>query len=836
MEVAPEERPLPKQENRSPVIQGRIQFAILLISAVGIAYQVVLMRVFSIAQWHHFAYMIISIAMLGFGASGTVLALLRSRVRGHEPRLLAAASLLLAVTVVACYALSQRVPFETFELVSQPRQLARLLALYVILAAPFFLCSTCITLGFFLMPRRIGRLYFYNMLGSGLGAAGVVGLLYIAHPSALVYALALAAALAHLVLLGPQRRCISSGAVVLAFVGLAAFRPLEAPRVSMYKGLSYALQAPDAEIVAERYSPMSVLTALRSDQIRETPGQISNYPMSQLGELPAQIGLYFDAGAVSPVSHFADGDLDRFAYLDYVTSALAYRLVERPRALVIGAGGGTDVLGALSHGADHVTAVEVDPSVVAVMRNEFREFSGGLYERPDVRPVLAEGRGFLRASKERFDLIQLPLFGSFNAASAGIHALNESYLYTVDAFILYLERLTERGVLAINCWLKTPARDAIKLFATAAQACERLGVTDPSRHLAFIRSWNNATIVVTRAPMTPAQVAAVRAFCVERGLDLCYGPGVEQHDANRYTVLESPVYFDAAQAILSADRDAFYRRYPFHVRPATDDCPYFFRYFKWAALPRLLRSMGTQWVPFVEWGYLTLLATLLQAIVVSTVLILLPLALGGMKNPKSKTQNPKSPLWLTLYFAALGAAYLSLEMAFIQRFMLFLAYPVYAVAVVLTAFLLFSGLGSLCSDRLPGSPARRVAAAVAGIALSGGMLLAGLGPIFDAGAAWPDIVRIAVGLMLLAPLAFCMGIPFPTGFQLVSDRAERLVPWAWGINGCASVVGATFATFTAVHLGFRVVVLLALGTYGIAALAIIPLWKGLPTPEPTKGT
>ena len=831
MEAAPGQQPFSEQEDRSPVIQNRLPLAILLISAVGIAYQVVLMRVFSIAQWHHFAYMIISIAMLGFGASGTVLALLRARVRGHEPGLLAAASLLLAVSVVACYALSQRVPFETFELVSQPRQLGCLLALYVILAAPFFLCSTCITLGFFLMPRRIGRLYFYNMFGSGLGAAGVVGLLYIAHPSALVYALALAAALAHLLLVVAPRRWLWGGAVVLAFAGLAAFRPFESPRISMYKGLSYALQLPDAEVVAERYSPMSVLTAVRSDQIRETPGQISNYPMSELGVLPAQIGLYFDAGAVSPVSDFADGDLGRFAYLDYVTSALAYRLVERPRALVIGAGGGTDVLGALCHGATHVTAVEVDPSVVAVMRNEFRDFSGGLYDRPDVTPVLAEGRGFVRASKDRFDLIQLPLFGSFNAAAAGVYALNESYLYTVDAFELYLRRLTEHGVLAINCWLKTPARDAIKLFATAAEACERLGVAHPSQHLAFIRSWNNATIVVSRAPMTPAQVAAVRGFCAERGLDLCYGPGIAPHEANRYTVLEQPVYFDAAQAILSADRDGFYRQYPFHVRPATDDRPYFFRYFKWAALPRLLRAMGTQWVPFVEWGYITLVATLVQAIVVSIALILLPLALGRSSNPKSKIQNPKSPLWVFVYFAALGAAYMFLEMAFIQRFMLFLAYPVYAVAVVLTAFLVFSGLGSLCSTRLPGTPVLRVGGAVAGVAAAAGLLLAGLGAIFDAGAAWPDTLRIAVSLVLLAPLAFCMGIPFPTGFQLVSDRAERLVPWAWGINGCASVVGATLATFTAVHLGFRVVVLLALATYGIAALAMVPLWKGLPSAE-----
>jgi len=824
---APSTPDAPSQNPKSKI--QNLEWAVLLISAVGIAYQVALMRVFSIAQWHHFAYMIISIAMLGFGASGTVLCLLRSRLRGREAACLHMTALVLCFSLIGCYALSQQVPFETFQLVSQPRQLVYLLALYAILAVPLFLVSTCVTLGFFLAPKQIGRLYFFNMFGSGLGAAGVVGLLYVAHPSALPYVLAVPAALAHLMLVR-GRRCgrVRGYGLFVFLILVTALGGIAPVRISEYKGLSYALNLPGAAIVADSCSPLSVVTAVKSDQIRETPGQISNYPMSELGSLPAQIGLYFDAGAVSPVSDFHDGALERFTYLDYVTSALAYRLVERPRVLVIGAGGGADVLSALQHGAEHVTAVEVDPGVVAMMQETLRDFSGRLYLRPDVTAILAEGRGYLQSHDESFDVIQLPLFGSFTAAAAGVYALNESYLYTVEAFALYLNRLSEEGVLAINCWLKTPPRDAIKLFATAAEACARAGVVEPARHLAFIRSWNNATLLVARSPFTDGQVQAVRAFCSARGLDVCYYPGVKEEETNQYTILDKPIYFDAARAILAPanpESRAFYDDYLFYVRPATDDRPYFFRFFKWGALPRLLRSMGTEWVPFVEWGYLTLVATILQAIVASVVLILLPSCLRAIRNPKSKIQNPKSPAWVLLYFAGLGVAYIFLEMAFIQKFMLFLAYPVYAVAVVLTAFLVFSGLGSLFAGNLQGRPVRGVAWAVAGIAVIASIHLVFMHAAFEAWAAWGDWAKVLASVALLAPMAFCMGIPFPTGLQHVSDHLDALVPWAWGINGCASVVGATLATFTAVHIGFRGAVIIALTAYVVAVMSLRRLCK-----------
>ncbi|MCL4691429.1 MAG: SAM-dependent methyltransferase [Candidatus Hydrogenedentes bacterium] len=790
---------------------------ILIISAVGIAYQIVLMRVFTIGQWHHFAYMVISIAMLGFGLSGTLLALAKSRLRGRETGLLCWSTLLLAVSLVACYALSQRIPFETLQLVTLQGQWRNLVALYVLLTLPFFFVSTCIMCGFMLAPRAVGRLYFVNMFGSGLGALAVIVLLRYLHPATLPYGFAVVVALVFSLLVWRRRfgvvLGISAAAVSLVPILTGWIQPI---RISEYKGLSYALQLPDAGIVAEAVSPLSHITAVSSKQIRETPGQISNYPMDDLGPLPEQIGLYFDAGAVSPVNRF-EGDLDSVAYLDYVTSAVAYRVApERPHVAVIGSGGGTDVLGALAHNASHVTAVEVDPAVFDMVRGPLAEFSGQLYSRDDLSPVIAEGRGFLQSSDERFDLIMLPVQGSFLASTAGAHAVSESYLYTTEALSIYIDRLTPGGVLSMTCWLDTPPRTALKLFATAVEACRRSGIEHPENHLVFIRTWNVATVLVSRAPLDEGAIAAVREFCDARWFDLCHLPGLREEEANRFVLLEQPTYFRFAQEVLFGDPERAYRESIFYVRPATDDRPYFSRFVKWRTLPGLLRQFGANWLPYMEWGYLALVATLVQGIAVSLILILAPLVLFA----RTKT-SPKARRWVLIYFAALGFAFMFLEIAFIQRFMLFLAYPMYSVTVVLTAFLVFSGLGSLYAHRAMQRGRNPIVTTVAAIASLSLVYLFLLGSLFTFGSGWPDAGRIGSSIMLLAPIAFAMGIPFPLGLQYVSTHHEPLLPWAWGINGCASVVGALSASLCAVHLGFRAVVLIAVAAYIVAAFAYV---------------
>jgi hypothetical protein len=489
--------------------------------------------------------------------------------------------------------------------------------------------------------------------------------------------------------------------------------------------------------------------------------------------------------------------------------------------LVIGAGGGTEVLNALVHGARDVVAVEVDPRVVPLVTETLAAVSGGLYARDDVEVVVADGRGFLQSHADRYDVIQIALLDSFNAAAGGVHSLSESYLYTTEAVALYLDRLTDRGVLAITRWLETPPRDAIKLFATVVEALEANGIERAWHHVALVRSWNAATVIATRSPLSVSQVRAIQEFTAERGLDRAFHPGIDETEANQYTLLDEPVYYHAAREILFGDRERFYAEYPFHVEPATDDSPYFFRFFTWRSLPALIDAMGRDVVSFVEWGYLILVLTIAQGLLAVLLLVLLPLGILG----RGEVVPWIRPVTVA-YFGGLGFAYMFLEIAFIQRFMLFLAYPVYAVAVVLTAFLVFSGLGSLFADRRlaanrAGSETPKlVGSAVALIAVGALSYSVVLPVLFAAGSGWDDGWKIAASLLFLAPLAFLMGIPFPAGLQLVSDRYERMVPWAWGVNGGASVLGAALAALTAVHLGFSGVVGLAVVAYGGCYLVV----------------
>jgi spermidine synthase len=783
------------------------------VSALGIAYQILLMRVLAIGQWHHFAYMVISMALLGFGASGAWLALLQRRVQGKEGRWFTAATAWIAPSMAGCYALSQRVPFETFELSTQPSQFGYLLCLYVILVVPFFVVACVVALGLMRTPESVAHTYGCTMLGSGLGALAAAGLLHLfpVHYGMLAI-LAAACVVGFRSFRSRSRFSYLIGIVTLLAIAGAALTP---PRVSSYKGLSYALNIPGAEVVATAHSPLSNITAVRSDQIRETPGQLAGYPMSALGELPSQIGLYFDAGSISPVSQF-DGALSPFAYLDYTTEAAAYRLVENPRVLVLGTGGGQAILSALTHDAASVTAVEMDPGVWRLMQGPLAAFSGNLYAHPKVTMVWAEGRSFAQRSGDTFDLIAVPPGGSMAATGAGVLALSESYLYTEDAVAHLIDRLSPNGVLAMSTWLKTPPRDGIKLFATAEAACRRVGIADSGAHLAFVRAWNHGTVVVSRAPLSAERINALRAYSSERGLDLAYLPGLSEGEANQYTALERPYYFEAAQAIVSPGRDAFLDAHPFHLAPATDDRPYFFRFFRWRSASALWRGMGTEWLPLAEWGYVTLLATLVQAAILAVVLVLAPLF--GLRR---RSGGDLRAGWVMVYFSTLGVAYMFLEIAFIQRFLLFLAYPVYAVAVVLTAFLVFSGLGSIAAGRWQGAPARLVACAVAAIAGLAGCYLLLLPALFNIGAAWPDAVKILVSVATLAPLAFAMGMPFPMGLRCVTDRAPGWLPWAWGINGSTSVVASVLATLVAIHLGFTAVVLIAVAVYAIGAVALV---------------
>ena len=808
-----------------------IYLSIAVLSAATLAYEVLLLRLFAIAQWHHFAYMAISIALLGFGASGTFLFLAQRWLGPRFTLAFATNSAAFGVTALTGFALAQRLPFNPLQVVWEPRQLLYLLVLYPLLALPFFAAANCIGLAFTRFGDNIGRVYAFNLVGSGVGALGLVGLLHLLYPESalrLVAGLGLGAA-AMALLSGGRYRVWAAGLAAAAFI-----IPITAPaswtelRLSPYKSLSMALNIPGTEVVSETSSPLGLLTVVRSllVPLRHAPG----LSLNNIIEPPPQLGVFTDGDGMTAITAF-DGDLEPLAYLGFTTAALPYHLLEKPRTLILGAGGGADVLQALFHKAAAVDAVELDRRMTRLVSQTHRAFAGDVYARPDVRVHVAEARAFVTASRDSWDLIQIPLLDSFAAAAAGVHGLSESYVYTVEALRDYIRHLEPGGYLAITRWLKLPPRDSLKLFVTALEALQQEGVVEPSRSLAMVRSWNTVTLLVRNGEIGSQGAATVRRFSRERSFDLVYLPDLAPDEPNRANILQAPYFFDGARMLAGPGRGDFLRRYKFDVRPATDDRPYFFDFFRWRSLPEFLELRTRSGAALIEWGYPILFATLIQATLLSALLILLPLWLrrrGAARRPPDR--------WRVLaYFLCLGLAFLFVEIAFIQRFVLFLGHPIYAVAVVLAGFLTFAGMGSGAapsfSAHIAAGPFSRLTPigaavlAIAGIALSYVLVLP---PVFAGLMGLHEGARIVLSLILIAPLGFFMGMPFPLGLARVSAHAPELVPWAWGISGCFSVISAILATILAIHLGFTAVVAMAAVLYLAAGVIFRAPLTGLP--------
>jgi hypothetical protein len=803
--------------------------AVSVISAAILAYEVLLMRLFAIVQWHHFAYMVISIALLGFGASGSFLALAQDWLKPRFVAAFAVNAALFGATALGGFALGERVPFNALEVLWNPGQLFHLLVLYLLFTVPFFCGANCIGLAFARFGEQIGRIYRYDLTGAGLGALGIVAVLFLVPPSACLRIIAgLGIAAAGLVCFARKdagRRRAAAGLLAAALLlPLLVPQSWIALRISEYKGLSMALRIPDAQIVGETSSPLGLVTVVRSPTIpfRHVPG----VSLDSTIEPPPQLGVFTDGDALSVITRY-DGRLGALGYLDQTTAALPYHLLADPSVLVLGAGGGGDVLQALYHGARRIDAVELDSRVIALVRREHAAFAGGLYDRPEVTVHVAEARSFVARSRDRWHLIQVPLLDSFGASAAGVHSLSESYVYTIEAFLDYLRHLRAGGFLAITRWLKLPPRDSLKLFATALAALEREGIAAPRERLALIRSWSTTTLLVKNGALDADEIADIRRFAERRSFDLAYAPGLHPDETNRFNVLDAPHFFEGAAALAGPRRREFIEGYKFDLATARDDRPYFFDFFRWRALPEFLELRARGGAALLEWGYPILFATLVQAMVLGVALILLPLRLGR----RQLVAHPDRARILA-YFLALGLAFLFVEIAFIQRFSVFLGHPLLAVAVVLSAFLVFAGFGS---GNAPGlvrrlehrretggrllsriTPVDVPVLAIGGAAL---LYLALLPALLDWMMPWPQAARVAAALALIAPLAFFMGMPFPIGLSRVSERAPALVPWAWGVNGCASVVSAVLATILAIHLGFAAVVGIAVVLY-LAAAAV----------------
>lgn len=805
----------------------RLALAIALLSAAALAYQLLLMHWLAIAHWHAFAAMIISLALLGHGASGSLLSLCRDWARTRFDMLFPACALLFASSAVLALWLARAIPFNGLELAWNPRQLLWLGALYLVLALPFLFAAAGFGLAFARHGRSIPALYGADLAGAGLGALAAIALQFLPVEHGLLLAAAagpLAAALAM-----PSRRA-RWVAVLLAAVPilLLPLRPL-APAANEYKGLSRALLLPEARILAERHSPYGRLTVIESPRVplRHAPG----LSLLHTGEPPPQLGLFTDGDGLSPITR-RDPDAGDTQWLAHMLSALPHRLQRPSSVLVLGAGGGLEVLQALALGAARVDAVELDPQRLALVRETFDDFAGGLYRDPRVRPHAADPRTYARASEAHYDLIVLAGGESFAAAGAGARAAAEQYGLTVEALRDYHARLAPEGLLAIARWSKQPPRDELKLFAAALAALRAEGMADPGTRLALIHHWDTSLLLLRRAPFDSDTAARLQALATDLGFDTAHLPNVDTAGDAPFHDDDQAWLHDGTRALLSPQADRWLRDYKFALAPATDDRPYFGDFFRWRSLPELWRLREEGSAVLLDSATLVLIGALLQALPLSLLLILLPLL--ALPRSADTASAAFSRTRAGGYFLALGLGFMLIEIATLSRLTLLVGHPLLAAAVGLGGFLLFAGAGSLTAQRLLArtTDATREAGlahgarwAVLAIGLGLAWQLATFALGHHHGAGWPVSARALLGLLGIAPLAFAMGMPFPLGLARLAHTAPAFVPWAWGINGCASVLAAIGAVLLSMAIGLRATLLLALGLYALAAW----LWRPSPS-------
>jgi len=748
------------------------------VSLATLMLELTLTRLFSATMFYHFAFLAISLALFGSGASGVFLYLARPRLDGERTaRLMAVACSLFAASTVLALVVILGHPLSPFS-----PGLGILLSLawiYGAAALPFFFAGCVITLAIAAWTREINRVYLFDLAGAALGCLLLVPALGTLGAIDTVLLVALLAALAGWLL--------SAERFTLALVALAAVL-LAWNRTSPFIELREAKGLSEEPVVFSRWNSFSRVT------VTSTPD-------------PDRLLLYIDADAAT-IIHKDASDLQRHAAERDRIESLAYQARHRDKVLIIGPGAGVDVIVARLHGARDVTAVEVNPLVArAVMSSEpFRSFSGRVYEQPGVRLVVDEGRSFLRRSDERYDLVLGTMVDTWAATAAGAFALTENNLYTREAFRDYLARLAPGGVLSLTRWYQTPPDQLLRILSLGRVVLAERGVRDPGRHFIVVRGKQEggqplatATVLLKAEPFTDDEVAGAEAFAERSGFEVLYTPRTRPDN-------------DLARLVEAPDPEAFWDAFSSDVSPPTDNRPFFFQSARPSQVFSRRWSRG-------EWRRTNLGTLVLFGVVGISALVVALFILGPLLLARRRVAAVRGRLPFLLYFAALGAGFIVVEVVLVQKCVLFLGHPVYALTVVLFAVLLWSGIGSWLAGRVRDEDVpralRRMLLAVAGLVVVAAF---GLAPIFYALVQLPAPVRILITVLSLAPLGLALGMPMPTGLRLLAGRAPELIPWAWGVNGAASVLGSVAAIVLAMRWGFDVALLTAAALYVTAML------------------
>ena len=748
--------------------------------------ELLLTRIFSVTLYYHFAFMVISLALFGLGLSGVVLYLRPERFPQERLAELLASSCrrfaittVLALIFVVNHSLTAYLDALTVGRFTS-QHFFQLAFLFGIASLPFFYGGLVVSLAMFHLRERVTTIYFFDLAGASLACLLLDTLLgALGGPNAVLLVAVLAAAAS--LLFGsdltrwrPQRASVWLTAALALLLALNLGTGVV--RVGSFK------------FVKQELLEFSKWNALSRIEVQEVKG--------------VEPSLTIDAMARTNI--YSWNKRARFAKHQQQVPGLAYVLGPNRKVLIIGPGGGVDVLTAMVNGHRDITLAEINPIILHdVMLGRYRKYSGNLYGLPGVKANLAEGRSFVRRSSERFDVIQATLVDTWAASATGTFALSENHLYTVEAFEDYLDHLTDRGLVSMSRWLKVQGMEFVRLCALARTALEKRKVAAPHLHMFAAGEGNVGVLLVKRSPFTKPELDRLHQVCAKRKFFIVYSPRGKHVNPAAIVLGPRPV-------------DSFYQKFPIDVRPVYDDRPFFFYAVKPERLIQALVSGELLGLNSFSAVVLMSLLGLVTFLVFTGIVI--PLWLG---QRKALSGSRGSKLRDLSFFVCIGVGFILVEIALLQRFTLFLGHPIHSLRVVLFSLLLSSAVGSLLSGRArkPATLLKLMMGAGLGVAALMLVYAYGLGPVFYAGIGWPLWARMLVAGLLVAAPGLLMGMMLPTAVRLLGGRHAEIIPWAWGLNGAASVLGSVLSMIVAIHLGFTLTLLAGGAVYVLAVLA-----------------
>lgn len=833
----------------APTFKIQNLLGIFLTSLSILMLELTLTRIFSVTMWYHFAFMSISIAMFGLGLSSIYLYLFPQQFKPpNVEKQLVSASSLFSLSVVVSLVIQLQIPFIP-EL--SLRGFLSVGTTYVITSIPFFLGGFVISLALFHYRHLVSILYFSDLLGAGVGCILLIPTLNVFGAPNTILIIAILAVIGafffNLALRNkglsimedrqevqgnkppttrrPRSSLLLSLVFILLVITLAANLWHEFLWVRFSKGRSLQREG----FLYTKWNAFSLISVTKEYEKGPFGWGLSDiaYP----GNNPEELLLYIDQDAGTPITRF-DGNLEKVSYLKYDVTALAHYLKDsRNKAspartiLVMGPGGGRDILTALVFGQNTIIGVEVNPLIIKAVNEVFGDFTHHLYSYPGVEVVMDEARSYIARSTQQYDIIQASLTDTWAATAAGAFILTENNLYTLEAFLSYFQHLKEDGILTMSRWFfhGLPA-ETLRLSALGLEAWKKAGILHPEQHMMIVKkvSWKTfgpngiATLLMKKQPFTAEEIQTLTGVCQQLGFELVYAPGSPRDP-----------YF--VQLTTTTDRSTFYRTFPLDISPPTDDKPFFFQmmrftdFFKENIPPEIMN------INFRAVSVLGILLLVVTSLVV--IFILGPLWFVGTR--RTSPLQAQGIAQFLVYFSCLGLGFMLVEIPLMQRFILFLGHPIYALSVILFSLLLLSGLGSYLTTFIPPSKAKRSLLRILIILV---ILLFFyifyLPSLIQTLLAVKTSYKVLLTVFLLIPLGLLMGMPLPLGIKLIDISASRLIPWVWGINGATSILASVLAMTLAITFGFSI----ALTGGQIAyALAIVPILL-LPKTVHHKGT